>query len=57
MTPGLAAALWGLLGGSALVLGAVFAWKVKVAPAVVAGVMAFALEARVSSSVGRLRSG
>jgi len=35
------AGLWGLLGGAALVLGALVAWFVKVPPAVVAAVMAF----------------
>jgi ZIP family zinc transporter len=35
------AGLWGLLGGSALVLGALVAWFVRVPQAVVAGVMAF----------------
>ena len=37
----LAAGLWGLLGGGALVLGALVAWFVDVPPKVVASVMAF----------------
>jgi ZIP family zinc transporter len=37
----LAAGLWGLLGGGALVLGALVAWFVRVPPTVVAAVMAF----------------
>ncbi len=35
------AALWGLLGGSALLLGAAVAWLVRVPPRFVAAVMAF----------------
>ena len=35
------AGLWGLLGGGALVIGALIAWFVRVPAAVVAGVMAF----------------
>ena len=37
----LQAALWGLLAGGALVVGAAIAWFVRVPPRVVAGVMAF----------------
>ena len=37
----LEAGLWGLLGGGALVLGALVAWFVDVPPKVVASVMAF----------------
>ena len=37
----LEAGLWGLLGGAALVIGALIAWFVRVPPAVVAAVMAF----------------
>src|SRR3954451_943098 len=37
----LEAGLWGLLGGGALVIGALIAWFLRVPPAVVAGVMAF----------------
>jgi ZIP family zinc transporter len=37
----LAAGLWGLLGGGALVIGAAIAWFVRVPPKVVAAVMAF----------------
>ena len=37
----LQAGLWGLLGGGALVIGALVAWFVRVPQAVVAGVMAF----------------
>lgn len=35
------AVLWGLLGGSALVLGAAVAWFVRVPPRVIGGIMAF----------------
>jgi ZIP family zinc transporter len=37
----LAAGLWGLLGGAALVIGALIAWFLRVPDGVVAGVMAF----------------
>jgi ZIP family zinc transporter len=37
----LEAGLWGLLGGGALVIGALVAWFARVAPAIVASVMAF----------------
>ena len=37
----LEAGLWGLLGGAALIIGALIAWFVRVPPGVVAGVMAF----------------
>jgi ZIP family zinc transporter len=37
----LEAGLWGLLGGAALVLGALIAWFVQVRPVVIAAVMAF----------------
>jgi zinc transporter, ZIP family len=37
----LEAGLWGLLGGGALVIGALIAWFLRVPPAVVAAVMAF----------------
>jgi zinc transporter, ZIP family len=37
----LEAGLWGLLGGAALVLGALVAWFVRVSPDVIASVMAF----------------
>lgn len=35
------AGLWGLLAGAALVVGAAVAWRVRVPPRVVSGVMAF----------------
>lgn len=41
MTPALQAALWGLLAGGALVIGAAIAWFVNVPQRLVAGVMAF----------------
>ena len=43
------AALWGLLGGSALLLGAAVAWFVRVPPRVIAGVMAFGSGVLVSA--------
>ncbi|MGY1811336.1 ZIP family metal transporter [Blastococcus sp. SYSU D00820] len=43
------AGLWGLLGGGALVLGALVAWFVRVPPAVIATVMAFGSGVLVSA--------
>ena len=45
----LEAALWGLLGGAALVVGAAVAWRVRVPQAVVAAVMAFGAGVLVSA--------
>ena len=45
----LEAGLWGLLGGAALVIGALVAWLVRVPDAVVAGVMAFGSGVLVSA--------
>ena len=41
MAPALWAGFWGLVGGSALVLGAAIAWVAAVPPRLVAAVMAF----------------
>ena len=45
----LEAGLWGLLGGGALVLGALVAWFVRVSQVVIAGVMAFGSGVLVSA--------
>ena len=45
----LAAGLWGLVGGAALVLGAAMAWWVRVPQKVVAGVMAFGAGVLISA--------
>ncbi|GAA4960877.1 ZIP family zinc transporter [Kineococcus glutinatus] len=45
----LAAGLWGLLGGAALLLGAAVAWAVRVPQRVVAGVMAFGAGVLISA--------
>ena len=45
----LAAGLWGLLAGGALVLGAAVAWWVRVPPRVVAGIMAFGAGVLISA--------
>lgn len=45
----LAAGLWGLAGGGALVLGALVAWWVRVPPTVVAGIMAFGAGVLISA--------
>jgi len=49
MTIWLEAGLWGLLAGSALVLGAAIAWSVRVPQRVVAGVMAFGAGVLISA--------
>src|SRR3954454_11794767 len=49
MPPWLAAGLWGLVGGEALVLGAAMAWWVRVPPKVIAGVMAFGAGVLISA--------
>lgn len=49
MNPVLEAGAWGLLGGLALVLGALVAWFVRVPPRVTAGVMAFGAGVLVSA--------
>lgn len=43
------AGLWGLLSGGTLVLGAAIAWRVRVPPVVVAGVMAFGAGVLISA--------
>src|SRR5690349_17940570 len=45
----LAAGGWGLLAGSALVIGALVAWTVRVPPRVVAGIMAFGAGVLISA--------
>ena len=45
----LAAGLWGLVGGAALVLGAAVAWWVRVPQKVIAGVMAFGAGVLISA--------
>jgi ZIP family zinc transporter len=45
----LAAGGWGLLAGSALVVGAIVAWGVRVPPRVVAGIMAFGAGVLISA--------
>lgn len=45
----LAAGLWGLVGGGALVLGAVVAWFVRVPRVVIAGIMAFGAGVLISA--------
>jgi ZIP family zinc transporter len=45
----LQAGLWGLLGGAALVVGALVAWSIRVPPRVVAAVMAFGSGVLVSA--------
>ncbi|QJY47543.1 ZIP family metal transporter [Pseudonocardia broussonetiae] len=45
----LAAGLWGLVGGGALVLGAAIAWWVRVPRAVIAGIMAFGAGVLISA--------
>lgn len=49
MSPVLEAGAWGLLGGLALVLGALVAWFVQVPPKVTAGIMAFGAGVLVSA--------
>lgn len=49
MPPWAEACLWGLVGGAALVLGAVVAWRVRVPQGVVAGVMAFGAGVLISA--------
>lgn len=43
------AGLWGLLGGSALLLGAAFAWFVTLPPRITAGIMAFGCGVLISA--------
>ena len=51
----LAAGLWGLVAGGALVLGAAVAWWVRVPPKVIAGVMAFGAGVLISALAFELR--
>src|SRR4051812_50226375 len=51
------AGLWGLLGGGALVLGALIAWFVRVPPTVIASVMAFGSGVLISAGALDLMQG
>src|SRR5689334_13554924 len=47
----LAAGLWGLIAGGALVVGATIAWWVRVPPQIIAGIMAFGAGVLIPKSV------
>jgi zinc transporter, ZIP family len=49
ISPGIQAGLWGLLAGGALVIGAAFAWFVKVPPRVIAAIMSFGAGVLISA--------